>query len=55
MGEDAMICYTFEFFDDYKAEVVKKDIWAWHEAEAWKKADDYAFANGYADYRLEED
>lgn len=49
-----MIVYEFVFIDE-DGEARDKDIWAHYEAEAWRKADDWAYANGYVDFRLKED
>lgn len=49
-----MICYVFIFTDEDGVQI-EQDIWAWHETEAWHKADDVAFRDGYIDYKLKED
>lgn len=49
-----MIVYTFIFIDE-DGNKIKKDIWARFETEAWNKADDWAFKNGYVDYKIAEE
>ena len=48
-----MIVYEFIFTDEDGNEI-KEDVWAYYETEAYNKADDIAYWNGYVEYRLAE-
>lgn len=51
--EEGDILYEFVFVDENGAEE-QIDVWANYETEAWRKADDIAYEDGYVDYRLAE-
>lgn len=46
-----MIVYTFIFTDE-DGNKIEQDIWADYEREAWDKADDWAYKNGYVDFEI---
>lgn len=49
-----MRLYHFEFTKKGKKEWVEHKFYEEDDVKAWKKADEWAFLNGYADYRLKE-
>lgn len=47
-----MMRYFFEFFNEAHTEVRIKSFFASSEREAVFKADEWAYSNGYVDFRI---
>lgn len=47
--------YDFVFYKEDRTCTTVKGFWAFDKNEAWSIADDWAYRNGYVDYRMKED
>lgn len=47
-----MRCFVFEFYRQYETLSIEHSFYANDDVEAWQKADEWAFLNGFTDYKL---